>query len=201
VKRPALFALALLLGCPGPTAEELLAKFEKNPADADTGAHLAMLGRPMSDGLLKLMEKNAADPKFQQGASAVLAVAGDACMVPCIEYIDMGGSDDVKRRILLIMGKGKWRSALNKFVNRLDHSVVGHDIYVCLSQILEGQTIPENPWAAENEERMRRFAEWHQWRGRNAPILPDMRESRYERGQFDAVKAAVQGELKNPFWQ
>jgi hypothetical protein len=194
-------AAALLLGCPRPGAEELLKKFEQNPADVETATDLAMIGKSMTEGLLKIMDAQPSNAKIQQGGCAILAVAGDVTMIPCVEFLELGTNDDVKRRVLRVMGKGQWRSALNKFINRLDHPVIGHDIYVCLTEILRGQSIPDNPWAAEGEERMRRLAEWHQWRGKNAPLMPDFTESRYKRDQRDSVKAAIQGELNNPYWQ
>lgn len=194
-------ALILLAGCPPPGPDELLKRFQQNPSDVENNTDLAMTGKPMTEGLLKLMDANPSNAALQQSGCAVLAVAGDVTMIPCVEFLELGSNADVKRRVLRVMGKGQWQSALNKFINRLDHPEIGHDIYVCLTEILKGREIPENPWAAEGEERMRRMTEWHQWRGRHAPLLPDFTESRYKRDQRPSVKAAVEAEMKNPYWQ
>jgi hypothetical protein len=192
--------LLLLVGCLPAGSDELLKKLEQNPTDADTAARLALKGQPMVNGLLKLMEKS---PRLRQSGGAVLSVAGEVCAVPCVEYIDLGASDEVKMTLLRVMGMGRWRGAVRKLINRLDHSTMGPHIYQSLTQILWGRQFPADPWAVEGDERMRLFAEWNRWLGTNSQefLLPSFAASQYREEQLPAVKQAVEKELGNAMWQ
>ncbi len=202
-----LAAVLLLMGCPGPAPEELLKRLEQKPADVETATALAMAGRPMIPGLVKLLEKykgiDEASTRIRQSATAVMYCAGDACAYPLLEYWDNSPDTEVNSRILRVIGRGKWTSAVRKLVNRIDHSVMGAEVYQCLVQIC-GSSCPEDPWSAADEnEKTRRFAAWAGWLARqgHAQFNVDMRNTTWKASQETYVRGLVEKELNNPDWR
>lgn len=205
---PACAALLVLLACTPPrTPEELLRDIEANPTDVETAAQLALTGKPMAKGLIELMEKcqgtDARSERIRQSATAILFVSGDACSLPCIDYIELGANNAVKERILLVMGKGRWHASVYKLINRLDHSQVGSKIHECLTQIFAGEEVPPDPWAVEDPERTQRYAQWNNFKGKKAGqfAMPNFRETNYTKDQLPQIRLAIQAELNNPAWK
>lgn len=196
----------LATGCSrGVPLEDALAQLKANPGDVETAARIAMAGRPVVAGLIRLLEEaqGEAGRPLRRVVSATLFVMGDVVAAPAVEYLDQGKDRSVKTRLLKLISAGRWKAGVRKLVQRIGDPDLGGEIYETLAHVLAGEEIPPNPAAKQGNEREMALLQWNQWLQRNLMryVPLDLVQSNVADLPVDKVQALISAEASGPRWE